>query len=46
MCTYCVRPGMQMHGWIHQHHLHPVVELTDDDGLVAGNVVSPPQRDA
>jgi hypothetical protein len=44
MCNYYVGPGMQMLGWVHQDHLRPVVELTDDDGLVT-NVVALPQRD-
>lgn len=33
-CQYYVDVGVQMFGWIHQDHVRPVVELTDDDGRV------------
>jgi hypothetical protein len=35
-----------MLGWVHQDQLRPVVELSDEDGLVVpGKVVALPQRD-
>lgn len=34
MCQYYVATGSQMLGWIHQDHVRPVVELTDDDGRI------------
>jgi hypothetical protein len=44
-CSYYVGTGIQMLGWVHQDHVRPIVELTDDDGLVdPGRVVALPQR--
>lgn len=34
MCNYYVGPGMELLGWIHQDHMRPVADLTDNDGLV------------
>lgn len=34
MCNCYVGPGMRMLGWIHQDQVRPVVELTDNDGLI------------
>jgi hypothetical protein len=34
-CTYSVGIGMNMLGWVHQDHVRPNVELTDDDGLIS-----------
>ncbi|TGN65036.1 hypothetical protein EXE59_14470 [Nocardioides eburneiflavus] len=46
MCNYYAAPGRQMLGWIHEDHLRPCGDLTDDDGLVdRGKVVALPQRD-
>jgi hypothetical protein len=33
-CIYYAGVGMQYIDWIHQDHLRPVVELTDNDGRV------------
>lgn len=46
MCNYYVGAGMQMLGWIHEDHLRPVADLSEDDGLVASNVMALPQGDA
>jgi hypothetical protein len=35
MCNYSVSASEQYIGWVHQDNLRPVVELTDDDGLVS-----------
>ena len=43
-CEYNVDVGMQVLGWIHHDHLRPVVELTDDDGLVdPGKIIALPR---
>lgn len=34
MCSYYVNTGMQLLGWVHQDHVTPVADLSDDDGLV------------
>ena len=34
MCNYYIGPGIQMLGWIHEDHLRPSGDLTDDDGVV------------
>ena len=48
MCDYYAGVGMQYLDWIHQDHLRPSGDLTDDDGLLVdpGKVVALSQRDA
>lgn len=47
MCSYYVGTGVQMLGWVNQGHLRPVVELTDQDGLVdPGKVIALPRARA
>ncbi len=47
MCNYCAGVGMQYLDWIHEDHLRPSGDLTDDDRLVdPGRLVALPQRDA
>ena len=41
MCNYYAGVGMQYLDWIHEDHLRPSGDLTDDDGLVDPGEAAP-----